>query len=123
MNRIGQRAIICLFLIAPLSGAKAVCMHDPVRWEFGQTLAFTWVTDDKSVCTTGHLRPQNIAKIEIETKPKHGIAGKDGPFGIAYKPQPGFHGSDTFTYAITSNSNSVRGAGVVARITIFVTVQ
>jgi hypothetical protein len=109
--------------IGTLSEAHAACRHDRMPWRFGETMASVWVTDDKSVCTSTHSHPENIAKIEFESKPQHGIAGKSGPYAVAYRPNAGFHGSDTFTYAVTSNSNAHRGAGRVARITVFVTVQ
>ena len=92
-------------------------------WQFDQAYDAIWVTDGRSICTSVHTYPENIQKIEITDKPRHGVAGTSGPFGIAYKPQPGFQGSDSFSYAVTSNANYKGGAGHVARITVLVTVQ
>lgn len=122
MDQIGRRVIIGIFLMVPLSEAKATCKHDGVSSVF-RTAALSWVTDDKSVCTMTMHSPDHIAKIEIDSKPQHGVAGRSGPFGVAYKPEPGFHGSDTFTFAVTSNSNYRKGAGRVGRFTVFVTVR
>jgi hypothetical protein len=123
-----EQVLKSLFAIAAIialttTGAYAACKHDQIPWRFGQTMASVWVTDDKSVCTSKSNQPQYIEKIEIESKPKQGIAGMSGPDAVAYKPKPGFHGSDIFTYAVTSNRSYPRGAGLVARITVFVTVQ
>jgi hypothetical protein len=62
--------------------------------------------------------PQNIAKIEIVSRPQHGIAGRSGPYGVAYKPNAGFHGTDAFAYDVISNSNYREGAGLVAHINV-----
>ena len=116
-------AAVLALLLSSVSNAYAACKHDRIPWRFGQSMASMWVTDDRSVCTSTHNHPEHIAKIEIESRPQHGVAGKSGPFAVAYKPNPGFHGSDAFTYAVTSNDNYRRGAGLVARISVFVTVQ
>lgn len=60
--------------------------------------------------------PQYIASIEIENKPAHGLAGRNGPFGVAYQPNPGFKGIDDFTYKVTSNSEYRKGPGWTARV-------
>jgi hypothetical protein len=109
--------------IALVTDAHAACKHDRIPWRYGQSIASVWVTDDRSVCTSTSNEPQYIEKIEIETRPQHGIAGKSGPYAVAYKPNRGFHGSDTFTYAVTSNQSYRRGAGLVSRITVLVTVN
>jgi hypothetical protein len=114
------------FVAAPIvatGGAHAACKHDGIPWQFGQSIASVWITDDKSVCTSTSNHPEHIEKIEIEMKPEHGIAGKSGPYAVAYKPVLGYHGSDKFTYAVTSNRNYRRGAGLVSRITVLVTVR
>jgi hypothetical protein len=108
---------IALPAIAPTS-AHAACKHDRIPWRFGDSITSEWITDDKSVCTSTNTYPKNISRIEIETKPQHGTAGKAGPFAVAYKPNPGFHGSDTFMYAVFPNDGRM-----VARITVFVTVR
>jgi hypothetical protein len=107
-----------LGVIAAITNADAACKHPPVPWRFGQSITSEWVTDNKSVCVSTNYHPENIANIEIERKPEHGVAGKSGPFGIAYKPNPGFHGTDTFQYAVRPNDGRS-----VARVSVLVTVQ
>jgi hypothetical protein len=98
----------------------AKCEHPPVPWSFGSSISSTWRITDGTACASTSLHPENIAKIEIEARPKHGIAGRNGPFGIAYKPKPGFKGTDTFSYAVMPNANYRNGAGGIARVTIHV---
>jgi hypothetical protein len=115
-----QRSILALAVLAIPSIAAAKCTKPPMPWKFGGSLSSTWRTTEDSVCQTTSNHPENIASIEIDAKPKNGIAGKNGPYGVAYKPNPGFRGSDVFSYSVTSNANYRRGAGLVARVTVYV---
>jgi hypothetical protein len=123
LKRIPAIATFVAFQMVCVTNAYAACKKDPVLWEFGQAIDTIWITDTSSVCTSIHWYPENIEKIQIIAKPKHGVAGTNGPFGVAYKPQSGFHGSDKFSYSVTSNKNYKGGAGRIARITVLVTVQ
>lgn len=117
-------AIFCAALGVTLpAGALAKCAHPPIPWKFGHSIATTWRTNEGSVCQSTSTRPEHISKIEITSKPRHGTAGKDGPYGVAYKPDSGFKGSDTFVYVVTSNSNYRKGAGRVAKVTVLVVVE
>lgn len=120
-----KAAIVAALISSPLaiSTADAACHHPPMPWHFDQSFSSTWRTDDQSVCTSTNYHPENIARIEIVSRPHHGIAGKNGPYGVAYKPEPGFHGSDAFTYVVTSSGNWRGGAGHVANVTVFVIVE
>jgi hypothetical protein len=71
------------------TAALAKCEHPPIPWSFGKSISTTWRTIGGSVCASANYHPQHIAKIEIETRPANGIAGKNGPFAVAYKPNPG----------------------------------
>ncbi|HEV7600554.1 MAG TPA: Ig-like domain-containing protein [Bradyrhizobium sp.] len=102
--------------------AYAKCQHPPTAWQFGQPFVATWRTDG-AVCTSTSNHPENIAEIKVTEKPKHGIAGRNGPHGIAYRPTPGFKGSDSFVYTVTSNANYRKGPGLVAHVTINVVVE
>ena len=85
--------------------ANAKCTHPRVPWRYGQTVHSTWRTTDGATCTMTNRFADKIQKIEIERKPNHGMAGKDGPFGVAYKPKEGFKGEDSFVIGVTSNTN------------------
>jgi len=103
--------------------AWATCTKHRTHWSFGKNTSVNWRTSGGSVCLSTTSRPQNIEKIEISSKPQNGIAGRNGPFGVAYKPNAGYRGSDAFVYMVTSNSNYRKGAGWTAKITVFVTVE
>jgi hypothetical protein len=94
--------------------------HPPIPWTFGSSISSTWRITEGSSCGSTSNHPDHIARIEIEARPKNGIAGKSGPSVVAYKPNPGFKGSDSFSYAITSNANYRGGAGMVAHVTVYV---
>lgn len=113
--------LYCWGLYLSPTAVYSACKHEAIPWKFGKQVSTTWQTDDKSVCKTANNRPQHIEKIEIVSKPQHGIAGKDGPFAVAYKPEEGL--SDSFVYAVTSNSAYRKGAGLIARVTVLVIVQ
>jgi hypothetical protein len=100
------------------AAALAKCEHPLVTWSFGSSMHSTWLTTDGSACVSTHRSPEYIDRIEIEARPKHGIAGKNGRFGVAYKPSPGFKGTDTFSYAVFPSSRYRNGAGGVARVTV-----
>jgi hypothetical protein len=112
-----------IFVNVPPSTALARCTHPPIPWKFGGNITSTWRATDDSVCTSTSKAPQNIAKIEIASKPQHGVAGKNGPFGSHTSRPPGYKGSDSFVYTVTSNSNYRKGAGWVAKITVLVIVE
>ncbi len=97
---------------------EAKCTHPRVAWTYNRTVHSTWRVTDGTPCKMTNKNPQNIQKIEIERKPSHGIAGKDGPFGVAYKVNNGFKGEDSFVIGVTSNENYRKGAGWVARIVV-----
>lgn len=101
----------------------AKCTHPPIPWKFGHNITTTWHTSEGSVCVTTSNHPDHIDKIEVASKPQHGTAGKDGPYGVAYKPDSGFRGSDEFVYVVTSNSHYRKGAGRTAKVTVVVVVE
>jgi hypothetical protein len=102
--------------------AMAFCEHPPTKWAFGQQFSQTWITDGE-VCKSISNFPENIDEIRITEKAKHGISGKNGRYGVAYKPNPGFKGTDSFTYEVISNANYRKGPGMVATVMITVIVQ
>ena len=116
-------ATLLALAIGPVSSAEGGCRHPAVGWKFGQTVSALWSTDEEAVCVSRNLHPDQIGKIEIVSKPKHGTAGAAGGDSVAYKPNWGYRGSDTFSYAIISNDNFHKGAGQVARVNVFVEVR
>ena len=102
--------------------AYAGCVHPMTAWQFGSSFVGTRRTDG-AVCTSTSNHPENIAAISVVQRPKHGIAGKNGPYGIAYKPDSGFRGNDSFVYTVTSHANYRKGAGHVATVTINVIIE
>jgi len=97
--------------------AAAKCEHPPIPWKFGKgAVNSVWTITDGSSCSSSSNRPQHIQDIEVVTKPKFGIAGRDGPNGVAYQPNPGFKGEDAFSYKVTSNADYRKGAGLTALV-------
>jgi hypothetical protein len=118
-----MRLITILFALLSPSMALADCAHPPIPWTYGGTVSSTWVTTNGAICKSHNLHQENIASIQMVTKASHGIAGRAELFAVAYKPNPGFKGSDFFEYAVTSNSNYRRGAGLVAYVKVYVIVE
>jgi hypothetical protein len=108
---------------SPKAISRPSCETPYIPGEFGRSVATTWTIKNGSTCRIRNYHPEWIAKAKIVAKPQHGVAGNAGGFGIAYKPQPSFHGRDTFAYALTSNQSFYKGAGLVATVTVNVDVQ
>ncbi|MCX7308990.1 MAG: hypothetical protein NTZ72_14025 [Afipia sp.] len=105
------------FLSISSTLAAAKCEHPPIPWSFGRdAIRSAWRITDGSACSTRMNHPEHIAGIEIENKPKNGIAGRDGPYGVAYQPNNGFKGTDDFSFKVISNSRYRKGAGWVGRV-------
>ena len=81
-----------------------------------------WRTDG-AVCTDVPREHQYIAEIRITGRPQHGVLGKAGLFGLAYRPAPGFKGTDTLSFAFVSNNKWEGGAGQVANVNITIIVE
>ena len=100
----------------------ARCERSHIPWRYGQQVSIVWRTDG-AVCTDVPNEHQYIAQIRITERPKHGVLGKAGMFGLAYKPDPGFKGTDSLVLAFVSNSNWRGGAGQVANVSITIIVE
>jgi len=96
--------------------------HPPTEWRYGQQFSQTWRTNG-DVCTSISRHPEQIYEIRITEQAKHGVSGKNGQYGIAYKPTPCFQGTDSFSYVVISNSTFRDGAGLVATVNITVMVE
>ena len=70
----------------------AFCKHPAVHWRYGGSFSSTWFVSEGGVCISTNKHPDDVAYIKITSPASHGIAGKDGPFGIAYHPTPGCKG-------------------------------
>jgi hypothetical protein len=109
-------------LIASSAPTLARCERSHISWRYGQQASSIWHTDG-AVCTDVPNEHQYIARIRITKRPKHGILGKAGTFGLAYKPNPGFKGTDSLSFAFVSNNSWRGGAGQVANVSITVIVE
>jgi hypothetical protein len=109
-------------LIASSVPALARCERSHIPWRYGQSVSSVWHTDG-AVCTDVPNEHQYIAAIQITERPKHGVLGKAGLFGLAYKPDPGFKGTDTLSFGFVSNNSWRGGPGQVANVSITVIVE
>jgi len=109
-------------LIASSAPAWAGCHRSHIPWRYGQEVSSVWRTDG-GVCTDTPNEHQYIAEIRITGRPQHGILGKAGKFGLAYKPNPGFKGTDSLSFAFVSNRSWEGGAGQVAKVDITIIVE
>jgi hypothetical protein len=109
-------------LIASMAPAWARCERSHISWRYGQQVSSVWHTDG-AVCTDVPNEHQYIAQIRITERPQHGILGKAGTFGLAYKPNPGFKGTDSLSFAFVSNNSWQGGAGQVANVSITIIVE
>jgi len=120
MSRVQNRALVLALGLLILSSVPALarCERSHIPWRYGQSVASVWHTDG-AVCTDVPERTSVHCAIRITERPKHGALGKAGLFGLAYKPEPGFKGTDTLSFAFVSNSSWRGGPGQVS-ITVIV---
>ena len=107
---------------APGAPALARCERSHIPWRYGQQVSSVWPTDG-AVCTDIPNEHEYIAEIRITERPTRGVLGKAGLFGLAYKPDPGFKGTDTLSFAFVSNGSWRGGAGKIANVSITVIVE
>ncbi len=112
---------LALFVVSS-APVLAHCERSHIPWRYGQSASSVWRTDG-AVCTDTPNEHQYIAAIRIIERPKHGVLGKAGLFGLAYKPFPGFKGTDSLSFAFVSNSAWRGGAGQIANVSITVIVE
>jgi hypothetical protein len=118
----GAFGLVLGLLIASMAPAWARCERGHIPWRYGQQVSSVWHTDG-AVCTDVPNEHQYIAQIRITERPQHGILGKAGTFGLAYKPNPGFKGTDSLSFAFVSNNSWQGGAGQVANVSITIIVE
>ena len=124
MHRVVISTFGIAFGLSILASAPALarCERSHIPWRYGESVSSVWTTDG-AVCQDVPNEHQYIAAIRITQRPKHGVLGKAGLFGLAYKPDPGFKGTDTLAFAFVSNSTWRGGAGLIANVSITVVVQ
>jgi hypothetical protein len=124
MSRVskGTLGLALGLLIASAIPALASCERPHIPWRYGQSVSSTRHTDG-AVCTDVPNERQYIAEIRITGRPQHGTLGKAGLVGLAYKPDPGFKGTDTLSFAFVSNNSWRRGPGQIANGSVTVIVE
>jgi hypothetical protein len=100
--------IVFLAVLSASTSSIAGCNSPGLgRWHFGEVHRLEWHSTGGDICAT-ELRPDpqtGMTNLQIATKARHGLAARAGLTGIAYRPAPGFKGTDTFSFSFS-------GAGI-----------
>src|SRR5579871_2091164 len=106
-----------VILLASVPTAASADCNSPGlgKWRFGETIKLVWHSTDGGICSTD-LRPYSstqMLNLQIVARPRHGTAGRSGLTSIAYRPAPGFKGTDSFTVSLSGIGHITQGTTTV----------
>jgi hypothetical protein len=108
--------IVIFLSFIGISQACADCHAERLgRWHFGETRTLTWHSSGGSICAT-ELAPAStteMSNLRIAHRAAHGLAALSGLTGIAYRPQDGFKGQDSFSFSFSGTGSQSRGTTLV----------
>ena|ERR1700719_3165246 len=111
-SNIAVGAALAFFLLWN-SPADAGCYIQHYDIRIGQTTTAYWTTDGSPCVSNFRLAPTSrYSSLTIVSKPSHGFAGRSGVDSIAYRPNAGFKGDDTFTIRIEGHGKGAPGEGI-----------
>ena len=110
-------AVIVLLAVLPASTSSLASCSNPGlgRWHFGEARRLNWRTTGGDACAI-ELSPDRrteMADLRISARARHGLAARSGLTGIAYKPNEGFKGVDTFSFSFSGTGPETRGVTTV----------
>jgi hypothetical protein len=108
--------IILIALLPASTSSLAFCRNPGLgRWHFGEARRLNWHSTGGDTCAV-ELSPDprtQMANLRISARARHGLAARSGLTGIAYKPNEGFKGVDTFSFSFSGIGPETRGVTTV----------
>jgi hypothetical protein len=107
------------------SAADAGCRVGTFRFSWGSDTSASMLVTQGSTCAI-NLRAGGgsaFGSIKISSRPAHGTAGASGSYSVAYRPKPGFTGSDSFAFTASGSGSREPNVGRSTTIQVNVTVQ
>jgi len=110
------RLIVLLAVLPASTSSLAFCNNPGLgRWHFGEARRLNWHTTGGDTCAVelSPHRQTQMADLRISARARHGLAARSGLTGIAYKPNEGFKGVDTFSFSFSGAGPETRGVTTV----------
>lgn len=109
--------LIILMAVLPASTSSLAFCSNPGlgRWHFGEARRLNWHSTGGDTCAV-ELSPDRrtqMANLRISARARHGLAARSGLTGIAYKPDEGFKGVDTFSFSFSGIGPETHGVTTV----------
>jgi hypothetical protein len=106
-----------------ISQASADCNVERLgKWHFAEVRTLSWHSSGGAICAM-ELAPAStttLNNLRVVRRAMHGLAALSGLTGIAYRPQDGFRGRDSFSFSVSGAGNQSKGTTLV---TVNVTVD
>jgi hypothetical protein len=110
------RLIVLLAVLPASTSSLAFCSNPGLgRWHFGEARRLNWHTTGGDTCAVelSPHRQTQMADLRISARARHGLAARSGLTGMAYKPNEGFKGVDTFSFSFSGAGPETRGVTTV----------
>jgi hypothetical protein len=117
--------VVTLLLVGLFSReGYANCKIEHYIIRIGEITTANWTITNGSACVSNFklAKTSKYSSVGISSKPSHGIAGSAGVDSIAYRPEPGFKGSDAFVVRVEGHGKGKPGEGI-ATVRIYVQVE
>ena len=79
----------------------------------GATLNENQVSTGGAACTTNITTKLPVASVQIAIRPSHGTLTQTGPLSLVYKPNPGFHGVNQYSFRYCGSNGSSSGCATL----------
>jgi len=79
----------------------------------GATLYENQISAGGAACGINITTQLPTASVQIATRPSHGTLTQTGPLSITYKPNPGFHGIDQYSFRYCGSNGSASGCATL----------
>jgi hypothetical protein len=108
-----------------LCPADAGCRFSAFRFSWGSNTSTNVLVTGGSTCAINLRAGSSSAfqSIRISSRPAHGTAGAASSYSVAYRPNAGFRGSDSFAFTVSGKSAQTNNMVKSTTIQVSVTVQ
>ena len=111
--------------ICCLTPVEAGCRVGGFIFAWGSDTSANMLVTGGSTCAINLRAGSRSAfeSIRINSRPAHGTAGSSGSYSVAYRPTPGFRGTDSFTFTVRGTGGQAINVVKSTTIRVNVTVQ
>ena len=102
--------------------ADAGCRVAGFRFSWGSDTSASMMVTGGSTCAINLRAGASSAfeSIRISSRPAHGTTGSSGSYSVAYRPNAGFTGSDSFAFTVTGRGREASSKSTTVRVSVTV---